>query len=92
MQGNSYSSNGEGHAAPSYDRPRYVGVVVNWNPERGFGFIRPEPPRASVKKDVFVHMSSTKGIKMTEGLRLSFEIGIDLRTHREQAKEVRLEV
>lgn len=48
------------------------GRVKFYNNDNGYGFIAPEG--GSDQRDVFVHASAVKGIVMTEGLRLSFDV------------------
>ena len=53
-----------------------VGTVKFFNPEKGFGFIKPEEGG----KDIFVHISAVEKIGLAtldEGRRVSFEIEPD---------------
>ena len=49
---NHHSGNDGGSAmnAQTYAMPRYYGTVATWNPDKGFGFIRPETARSGLAK------------------------------------------
>lgn len=47
------------------------GTVKWFDPEKGFGFIKPDDGSS----DLFVHHSETNGIPITEGDTVEFEIG-----------------
>ena len=65
---------------------RFDGTLVQWNDDRGFGFIAPDPPAANV----FVHVSSfgPGGHRPQLGDRLTFEVRMD-NQRRKQAAAVR---
>ncbi len=52
------------------------GIVVKYNKERGFGFIRPpEKDRGNFKKDIFVHISDVPGQKpLIVGQHVTFDV------------------
>ncbi len=47
------------------------GTVKWFNPEKGFGFIKP----ADGGSDLFVHHSETNGVTLNDGDTVEFEIG-----------------
>ena len=47
------------------------GIVKWFNPEKGFGFIKP----SNGDNDLFVHHSETNGKTLNEGDTVEFEIG-----------------
>jgi len=54
------------------------GVVVKFNAERGFGFIRTE----ALKEDVFVHIKSVQGRKaLSQGQSVTFDVTATDRGH-----------
>jgi len=63
-----------------------IGEVKNWNDERGFGFLRVDG------HDVFCHISSLpRGTTRLEvGAHVAFDIGINERSGRPMATNVRL--
>ncbi|MDA9504787.1 hypothetical protein XI09_08630 [Bradyrhizobium sp. CCBAU 11386] len=63
-----------------------IGEVKNWNGERGFGFLRVDG------HDVFGHVSALpRGTTSLEvGAHVGFEIGINKRTGKPMATNVRL--
>lgn len=65
-----------------------LGTCTGWHEDRGFGFVRPDGERGP---DVFVHRRSLGGSAMwlEQGQRVEFEIGLDGRTGRQQALNVR---
>ena len=61
---------------------RRVGVVVRWNNERGFGFIRPSSDRGTDsyrrREDLFVHVSAINdGNMLIDGARVEYERAFD---------------
>lgn len=52
------------------------GIVVKYNKERGFGFIRPaEKDRSKFKKDLFVHISDVEGkVPLIVGQHVKFDV------------------
>jgi CspA family cold shock protein len=65
-----------------------IGVIKNWNRDRGFGFAK----RDDSGTDVFVHINDVAGRpeSLAIGERISFEIGDDPRTGKSRAINVRL--
>lgn len=51
------------------------GVVVKWDGERGFGFIRPDDARGSDERDVFVHVRNVEGRRhLAPGQGVSYHV------------------
>jgi len=65
-----------------------TGVLKMFNPERGFGFIKPDEGGS----DVFVHVSAAErsGIQLQQGMRLGFDEGQDRKTGKARAENLRL--
>ena len=65
----------------------YTGTIINWNDDRGFGFIR----RDDGAGDIFAHVKYLSGIpRPAEGQRVSFDIVQDERSNRDRAAGIRL--
>lgn len=64
-----------------------TGTVKFFNADRGFGFIKPDDPGP----DVFVHMTalSPGAPSLTEGMRVTFEVGTDRKNGKTKAANVR---
>jgi CspA family cold shock protein len=63
----------------------HTGIITHFNENRGFGFIRPDNGQA----DIFIHASQVRsGARLVEGLAVSFDIGANERTGKEQAVRV----
>lgn len=84
-----YASNSGFAAAPT--AIRRIGTVKFWKADKGFGFIVPDDPGLNGGSDVFVHVSATAGQAMEKGTRVSFELGMDKRSGKVAAREVKLE-
>ena len=65
-----------------------TGTLKMFDPDRGFGFIKPEDGG----NDVFVHISTAErsGIQLQKGMRLGFDVGQDRRTGKPRAENLRL--
>ncbi|TFZ33632.1 cold-shock protein [Pseudomonas syringae] len=64
-----------------------TGTVKFFNGDKGFGFITPEHGGT----DVFVHVSALQeGGSLSEGQRVSYEIGQDRKTGKSRAENVRV--
>ncbi|MET4691149.1 cold-shock protein [Sinorhizobium fredii] len=64
-----------------------TGTVKFFNGDKGFGFITPEDGGA----DVFVHVSALQdGNSLSEGQRVSYEVGQDRKTGKSRAENVRV--
>ncbi len=64
-----------------------IGTVKFFNTDKGYGFIAPETGGS----DVFVHISALERSGMStlsEGQRVSFEIGQDRRTGKNTAENI----
>jgi CspA family cold shock protein len=65
-----------------------TGTVKWFNPDKGYGFIRPDDGG----KDVFVHISAVErsGLRnLQEGQKISFDVIADKRTGRSSADNLR---
>jgi CspA family cold shock protein len=65
-----------------------TGTVKWFNPDKGYGFIRPDDGG----KDVFVHISAVEqsGLRnLQEGQKITFEVVADKRTGRSSASNLR---
>ncbi|TDK31747.1 cold-shock protein [Rhizobium deserti] len=63
-----------------------TGTVKFFNDDKGFGFITPENGGA----DVFVHISAVQnGSSLSEGQKVSYEVGQDRKTGKSKAENVR---
>lgn len=63
------------------------GKIINFVPERGFGFIAPDDRGA----DVFVHITNViNADELQPGDRVSFEITTDKRSGKPRADKVRV--
>jgi CspA family cold shock protein len=63
-----------------------TGTVKFFNGDKGFGFITPE----NGGSDVFVHVSALQGDSLSEGQRVSYEVGQDRKTGKSKAENVRV--
>lgn len=64
-----------------------TGTVKFFNGDKGFGFIAPE----NGGTDVFVHVSALQvGSSLSEGQRVSYELGQDRKTGKSKAENVRV--
>lgn len=63
-----------------------TGTVKFFNNEKGFGFITPE----NGGSDVFVHISAVKGGALSDGQRVSYDLGQDRKTGKSKAENVQL--
>ena len=62
-----------------------TGTLKFFNNEKGFGFITPENGGV----DVFVHVSAlSRGGSLTQGDKVSFELGQDRKTGKAKAENV----
>lgn len=62
------------------------GTIKFFNQEKGFGFITPDEGG----QDVFVHVSAVLGSTLlSEGQKVSYEVGQDRRTGKSRAENVR---
>jgi CspA family cold shock protein len=62
-----------------------TGTVKFFNDDKGFGFITPE----NGGQDVFVHVSALqRGGWLSEGDKVSFEVGQDRKTGKSKAENV----
>lgn len=65
-----------------------TGTVKWFNPDKGYGFIRPDDG----SKDVFVHVSAVQqsGLRyLQEGQKIAFDVVADKRTGRSSAANLR---
>lgn len=60
------------------------GVVVKYNKERGYGFIRSKVDGI----DYFVHISQVKGEILEGGYIVEFSVGLNVKSKREEARNV----
>lgn len=60
------------------------GVVVKYNKERGYGFIRSKVDGI----DYFVHISQVKDKVLERGYIVEFSVGLNVKSKREEAKNV----
>ena len=60
------------------------GVVVKYNKERGYGFIRSKVDGI----DYFVHISQVKDEVLERGYIVEFNVGLNIKSKREEAKNV----
>ena len=69
---------------------RFLGRVKSYNPDRGFGFIRPDDG----SRDVFIHVTAVEqaGLKeLAKGDRISFELVQDMQhKNKRMANAIRL--
>ena len=65
-----------------------TGILKMFNPDKGFGFIKPDQGG----DDVFVHISTAErsGIRLLQGMRLGFDVGQDRKTGKARAENLRL--
>lgn len=66
---------------------RDSGKINHWNQVGAYGFIRPDDPDL---KDVFVHTRQCEYPNPERGDKVTFVIGIDQRTGKSRAEQVRL--
>ncbi|MDY5027150.1 MAG: cold shock domain-containing protein [Oliverpabstia sp.] len=67
------------------DKNRYIGYVVKFKPEKGFGFIK----NRSDGECYFVHISQIVGHdSLNVGDTVEFSIGFNKRADKEQAEKV----
>ena len=63
---------GETAAIPSTEQH---GVVVKWDAEKGYGFIRPDGAKGTTDQDVFVHVRNVEGRRdLTPGQGASYHL------------------
>ncbi|MCJ8149962.1 cold-shock protein (plasmid) [Shinella sp. H4-D48] len=62
------------------------GTVKFFNTDKGFGFITPE----NGGTDVFVHISAVQGGALSDGQRVSYDMGQDRKTGKSKAENVRV--
>jgi cold shock CspA family protein len=62
---------------------REFGRVKNWFDGKGFGFIR-----RSDNSDLFVHVSATGMLPLKAGEKVSFDVGMNPRSNKLEAKRV----
>jgi cold shock CspA family protein len=65
------------------DSEREIGRVKNYFDGKGFGFIR-----RSDGSDLFVHVSATGMLPLKAGEKVSFEVGMNPRSNKIEAKRV----
>ena len=63
-----------------------TGTVKFFNGDKGYGFITPE----NGGSDVFVHVSALQGGTLSEGQRVSYDLGHDRKTGKSKAENVRV--
>ena len=64
-----------------------IGTVKFFNQDKGFGFITPD----NGGPDVFVHISAVQsGEPLSDGTKVSYDIGQDRKTGKSKAENVRL--
>lgn len=65
-----------------------TGVLKMFDPNKGFGFIKPDEGG----NDVFVHVSAAErsGFQLQQGMRLGFDEGQDRKTGKSRAENLRL--
>jgi len=64
-----------------------TGTVKFFNGDKGFGFITPENGGA----DVYVHVSALQGGSfLSEGQKVSYDVGQDRKTGKSKAENVRV--
>lgn len=65
-----------------------TGVVVGWNEDKGYGFVRPSEGGGA---DIFIHRRDiTNAIMLNQGQKVSFDIIIDERKGKPRATELRV--
>jgi CspA family cold shock protein len=64
-----------------------TGTVKWFNETKGYGFIQPDQGN----KDVFVHISAVErsGIRLTDGMKVSFDVETDGRSGKESATNLK---
>jgi CspA family cold shock protein len=63
---------GDTAAIPSTEQH---GVVVKWDAEKGYGFIRPDGTKGTTDQDVFVHVRNVEGRRnLTPGQGASYHL------------------
>ena len=62
-----------------------TGTVKFFNGDKGYGFITPE----NGGSDVFVHVSALQGGTLSEGQRVSYDLGQDRKSGKSKAENVR---
>jgi CspA family cold shock protein len=65
-----------------------TGRICYWNPEKGYGFIRPDDYGA--RSDVFVHAVALDETIPTVGDAIEFEVQLEDRTGRMRAVNARI--
>ena len=65
-----------------------TGVVVGWNEDKGYGFVRPSEGGGA---DIFIHRLDIKNaVMLSQGQKVSFEIIMDERKGKPRAAQLRL--
>ena len=64
-----------------------TGTVKWFNEQKGYGFIQPDQGG----KDVFVHVTAVErsGVRLTEGMKVSYDVEADRRSGKESATNLK---